>query len=252
MNLDFLKNVDVKEIAVQAKASRVSLNKTPKDGADFRVYKNGKMFAHPDTTEGFNLEFAPKEDGVLVGCGLDIFQSKDWPMIAIDENMLFVGIVPREGNSKIDVYGNTGYNEDGTPKRSVMSNSVQSFVKESLIPMLEELYGVNFEEVDFVDLVIQTDFPIVSPNGVYAIPKVVSKGKNKGESTLKARKDILVCPLTLLEESIESNQVDLEDSIEEVENEKAELPKMSSEEAFEAPNVNNNFSTNTKKEKADA
>ena len=252
MNLDFLKNVDVKEVAINAKVSRMSLSKTPRDGADFRVYKSGKMFAHPDTAGLYGLEFAPKEEGVIVGCGLDIFQSKDWPMIAIDENMLFVGIVPRESNSKIDVYGNTGYNEDGTPKRSVMSNSVQSFVKESLVPMLEELYGVNFEEVDFVDLVIQTDFPIISPKGVYAIPKVVSKGKNKGEFTLKARKDILVCPLTIWEEPTNPNQVDLEDSIEEVENEKAELPKMSSEEAFEAPDVNNNFSTNTKKEKADA
>jgi hypothetical protein len=248
MDLSFLKTVEVKEVAAKAKASRISVAKTPVEGASFRVYKTGKIFTAEVIAKDWNLEFSSKEeveeggDLVIAGNGLDIFQSVDWQMITVPTPMLFVAVVPRHKNSKIDVYGSTTYNEDGSPKRSISSNTVSAFGKDFLIPALESIYGVNFEEVDYVDLVMQTEFPIVSPNNMYAIPKTVSRGENKGDLVYLTRKNINVFPLTVWE-APDVLQVDLEDSIEEVEKEK--LPTLEPREAFETPNVDNNFSTNS-------
>lgn len=218
MDLSFLKNVEVKEVAIKAKAERVGLVKSPVNGADFRVYKNGRIFTHPKTAEKFNLEFGPKElvndKEITVGNGLDIFSSEDWQMIQSPEPLLFVGIVPREGNSKIDVYGSTTYNEDGTNKRSIDNNTVSTFGADTLIDMLASVYGVNWDTKDYVDLVINTEFQIVAPKGVYSIPKIVSRGEFKGSPVFVTRKDILVYPLTVF---TGGEQVTLEDAIAEAE-----------------------------------
>ena len=121
MDLSFLKTVEVKEVAAKAKATRVSVAKTPVEGASFRVYKTGKIFTAESTAKDWNLEFSPKEeleDGnlIIAGNGLDIFQSLDWQMITVPTPMLFVAVVPRHKNSKVDVYGSTTYNEDGSFK----------------------------------------------------------------------------------------------------------------------------------------
>ena len=233
MDLSFMKNVEVKEVAAKAKVSRITLEKTPVDGADFRVYKNGRMFCHPDTAKKYDLEFGSKKiiiikgkDGeedttkeATSGNALDIFSSADFTMVDLEQVVIFVGITPREGAKKLDMYGYTSYNEDGSPKRSVDANSASSFGTNSLVPMLEEIYAVDFEDKDFVDLVMVTEYQIKSPNSIYAIPKVSSRGDNKGTPMLEARKDILVYPLTVFELPVEKKgkQVDIEDAIENAE-----------------------------------
>ena len=109
MDLSFLKNAEVKEVAVKKKATRATLEKFPVEGADFRVYKNGRMFTAPATAGEYNLAFGPKLEGegdakaITVGNGLDIFSSENWQMISTPETIVFVGVVARQGNSKIDV-----------------------------------------------------------------------------------------------------------------------------------------------------
>ena len=270
MDLSFLKNVEVKEVAVKAKAERVKLDKSPVEGASFRVYKNGRIFTAESIADEFSLEFGSKEEvlipgkdssedktkEIVSGNGLDIFSSENWQMIATPAPMLFVAVVPRNGNPKIDVYGSCTYEEDGTPKRSIHNNTISTFVKEFLIPQLEEVYGVNFEEVDFVDLIMNTEYGIKAPRGVFSIPKTVSRGDSKGELVFLTRKNITVYPLTIFdgvtapagieEESdehpgesdtyssgAEAGQIDIEDAIAEV-----------TSEVIEEPNVNNNFKVN--------
>jgi hypothetical protein len=242
MDLSFLKNVEVKEVAVKAKAERVKLDKFPIEGASFRVYKNGRIFTAPTVAGEFMLEFGAKEEIIIpgkdssedttkeitIGNGLDIFSSENFQMIATPTPMLFIAIVPRQGNPKIDVYGSTSYDEDGSPKRSIDSNTVSSFAKDVLVPQLEEVYGINFEEVDFVDLIMNTEYAIEAPktpNGdrMYSIPKTVSRGDNKGDLVFLTRKNVTVFPLTVFEgvaapegEVTDSNQINLEDSIQEV------------------------------------
>lgn len=223
MDLSFLKTVEVIEVATKAKAARVSLEKTPVEGADLRVYKNGRIFPHPSTVEKFSLEFGPKQEVeingktklITVGNGLDIFNSNDWQMISSPETLLFVAIVPREGNAKIDVYASTTYEEDGTNKRSVYNNTISTFGADVLLDELATVYGVDWETVEYVDLCINTDFQIKAPRDVYSIPKVVSRGEKKGEAVFITRNNIEVYPLTPF--VAKSNQVDLEDSIAEIE-----------------------------------
>lgn len=276
MDLSFLKNVEIKEVAIKAKAERIKLNKEPVPGASFRVYKNGRIFTADSVATEHELEFTPKKEivipgkkndendtkDIVTGNGLDIFSSENWQMIATPEPMLFVAVVPRNDNPKIDVYGSTSYEEDGTPKRSIHSNTVSSFGKDVLVPLLESLYGINFEEVDFIDLIMNTEYSVKAPRGVFSIPKTVSRGKNKGDLVFLTRKNITVFPLTVFEgvpepenvaidtksSGAEDNQVNLEDSIKEMEiKSKIEViaPKIKKKETeFESPNVNNDFKKN--------
>jgi hypothetical protein len=278
MDLSFLKNVEVKEVAVKAKAERVKLDKSPVMGAHFRVYKNGRIFTADATAVEFHLEFGAKEEIIVpgkdssedktkeiaAGCGLDIFSSENWQMIAVPQPMLFIAIVPRNGNPKIDVYGSSSYDDDGQPKRSIHSNTVSSFGKDWLVPQLETLYGIDFEEVDFVDLIMNVEYGIEAPktpNGdrMYSIPKTVSRGENKGDLVFLTRKNVLVYPLTVFEEPAteDPDQVDLEDSIAEIAGE-AEVKEVIVKEVttdqteepdgeFEEPSVDNGFSTTAKK-----
>jgi hypothetical protein len=278
MDLSFLKNVEVKEVAVKARAERVKLDKSPVMGAHFRVYKNGRIFTADATAVEYSLEFGQKTELVIpgkdsdedkvkeitAGCGLDIFSSENWQMIATPAPMLFIAIVPRNGNPKIDVYGSTSYDDDGEPKRSIHSNTVSSFGKDWLVPQLETLYGIDFEEVDFVDLVMNTEYGIEAPktpNGdrMYSIPKTVSRGDNKGDLVFLTRKNVLVFPLTVFEVPTDDAQVDLEDSIDEVTAEETDASADVTTDAteqpvaeMEEPNVDNGFSTKTPKKKADA
>lgn len=241
MDLSFLKNVEVKEVAPKMRAERIKLEKFPVPGAHFRVYKNGRIFTDPDIADQYNLNHGPKEEIVIPGKdtaedkvklvksgnGLDIFSSENWQMIATPEPMLFIAIVPRAGNPKIDVYGSTSYDNAGEPTRNIDTNTISSFGKTFLVPKLEELYDIDFEKNDFVDLVMNTEYAIEAPRGVFSIPKTVSRGESKGELTFLTRKDITVFPLTVFEaeeidevdtqsSGAEAGQVDLEDSIKEV------------------------------------
>jgi len=265
MDLSFLKNVEVKDVAVKAKAQRITLEKTPIEGADFRVYKNGRIFTQPTTANKYTLEFGPKTSIVVPGKessedttkeitsgnGLDIFSSKNWQMIAVEKELLFVGIIAREGNPKIDVYGSTTYDENGDNKRSIDNNTVSSFGKDVLVPYLEEIYGIDWDQTEFVDLKIEEDYQIlaneVNGDRVYSIPKTVSRGDNKGELTYVTRKNALVFPLVVFEgiQEVEGNQVDLEDSIEEVEKETSSAsdatdPVDTTDDQGE-PSIHNNF-----------
>lgn len=244
MNLDFLKNAEVKEVETKKKVSKATLEKFPVEGANFRIYQNGRIFTDPATADKYNLHFGPKETVIIpgkdstedkskevpVGNGLDIFSSDDWQQLPVEETVLFVGIVPRNGNGKIDVYGSTSYDEDGSPKRSIDANSITTFVKEWLVPQLEEVYGVNFEDEGYVDLMIAEDYQIITKSHVYSIPKTQSRGDDKGKLVFNTRKDISVFPLVVFdagtvapEDSIDEeavgdpNQIDMVDAIAEAE-----------------------------------
>ena len=209
MNLDFLTNVKVVAVDKPVTKGRTTLEKTPVDGADFRLYKNGRLFPHPTAVENYGLEFSAKVQTVDVdgkvtstiqGSGLDIFNLKDWPMLKSTENMLVVAIVPRQGNPKIDVYAATQYEEDGSAKKSVYDNSVNTFCKDVLVPAVKTMYNVDWSKSAYVDLTISTAHPLKSPTDVYIIPKTTSRGDNKGKAMFVSREFIEVYPLVLFEE----------------------------------------------------
>ena len=194
-NFDFLKNVQVTAITPKA-AKRVVADKLPTE-SDLRVFRSGKVYPSKAFAEKHQLEFAPKatlENPVDQGYGLDMFSSKDFSMLMtpLPREVVFVGFIPR-GNAKISMWGTCSYEDDKvTPKASVFTQGSNSFAKKELVPMLSEVYGVDWERTEFVDFNVSEDpgHAIVSPNGRYAIPKTVSSGPRKGDLEDVSRRDI--------------------------------------------------------------
>ena len=197
-NFDFLKNVTLTVPETSAKTtSKVDKNPT---GMKLRVYASGKVYPSQELVDALNLEYCSKESD-SVNNGLDVFKSIDWGMFPQipGQDFIFVCAVPKS-SAKVDMFGQVGYNEDGTPKVSVMEQGGGTFGKE-LVDMIETVYGITIEKGQFIDLELKTDVVIKSPNDVYFIPKTVSRGEKKGEVTVVRREYVNVMPLIPVIES---------------------------------------------------
>ena len=197
-NFDFLKNVTLTVPETSAKTtSKVDKNPT---GMKLRVYASGKVYPSQELVDALNLEYCSKESD-SVNNGLDVFKSIDWGMFPQipGQDFIFVCAVPKS-SAKVDMFGQVGYNEDGTPKVSVMEQGGGTFGKE-LVDMIESVYGITIEKGQFIDLEFKTDVVIKSPNDVYFIPKTVSRGEKKGEVTVVRREYVNVMPLIPVVES---------------------------------------------------
>jgi len=206
MDFNFLKDTKLQVVETKKTSSRTTASKNPTNGADLRIYKNGKIYPSADFVAKNNLEYKEKVsiDGnaeMIEGNGLDIFSSLNWGMIqgTLPKEACFVAVVAKT-ESKVDLFADTKYDDEGKPKASVMNQGGGSFGKTTLIPMLTEVYGVDFEENDFIDLKVMTDIVMSCDTNRYAIPKTVSRGKNKGQSTYEVRTNIVINPLILLED----------------------------------------------------
>ncbi len=209
-DLSMLSGVTLKEVKAPEKngSSGARVIKEPALGAQLRVFKNGRVYPAMDFALSFGLEHQAKEQIVdpitgevtvkVLGAGMDVFSSKNWTMVeGLAKEVIFCAITPRQGNGKIDLFGSTQYNEDGKPKKLLYEIGKSTFGHEQLVPMLENAYGVNFEETPFVDLLVHTDHPMISPNDVYVLPKVTSRGENKGKASFARRENINVFPLSV-------------------------------------------------------
>ena len=206
MNLDFLKNVQLEGISKKTSAPKATIVKLPED-ADIRVFSNGKVYPSKKFADLYSLEFVKKQvvvegsDPEVTGNGVDIFASNRWPMISgsMPEGVvvLFGCVVPKT-YPKVDMWANTKYDDEtGEPKASVFTQGVNNFSKSLLLGMLEEAHNINWEITEYVDLSFDTTIPMVSPNKMYDIPKVVSGGAKKGQWTTIRRQNIDVYPLVV-------------------------------------------------------
>ena len=195
MDVSFLKDIKLEAVVKSAPKSRTAAPTLP-ENADLRVFKNGKVFPSKAFAERAELEFVTKTDGIVRGNGLDIFSSLDWGMIQgkLPQEVMFLAAVPK-ALAKVDMWASTKYDESGTPKASVFTQGSNTFAKGQLIIMLTAVYGIDWEVTEYVDLEVVQDSPIVSPTGVYHLPKTVTTGKYKGESTYIRRENINICPL---------------------------------------------------------
>ena len=197
-NFDFLKNVTLTVPETSAKTtSKVDKNPT---GMKLRVYASGRVYPSQELVDALNLEYCSKESD-SVNNGLDVFKSIDWGMFPQipGQDFIFVCAVPKS-SAKVDMFGQVGYNEDGTPKVSVMEQGGGTFGKE-LVDMIKSVYGITIEKGQFIDLELKTDVVIKSPNDVYFIPKTVARGEKKGEITVIRREYVNVMPLIPVVES---------------------------------------------------
>jgi hypothetical protein len=206
MDVSFLKDIKLEPVSKAAPKTRVSVATLPEVG-DLRVFKNGKVYPSEAFATEFNLEFQPKvniasegEEPVfdVVGNGLDIFSSTNWGMIKgkLPQEVMFLAAVPKT-DAKVDMWASTKYDDDNNPKASVFTQGANTFSKDRLLPMLTEIYGIDWDKVDYVDMEVVRDTPIVSESGIYLLPKVVSTGSKKGEATYIRRENLTVCPLVI-------------------------------------------------------
>ena len=49
----------------------------------------------------------------------------------------------------------------------------------NFLEMLEQVYGIVIEKGKYVDLEVKTDITVTSPNGIYYVPKTVTRGDKR-------------------------------------------------------------------------
>lgn len=206
MDLSFLQDVEVEAVKKTAAKERVATPKLP-ETADLRVFGNGNVYPSKAFAEANDLEFSTrlvvteegKKDKLLVpGNGIDIFSSLKWGAVQgkLPQEVVFLAVVPK-AEAKVDMWASTKYNDDETPKASVFTQGSSVFSKEVLISMLAEVYGVDWDTVQYVDLIVVKEQPMRSPNAVYHFPKIVSSGKFKGEDDYVRRENVNIYPLII-------------------------------------------------------
>jgi hypothetical protein len=210
MDLSFLKDVKLEVVIKATPKQKISTPKLPTE-ADLRVFSNGKVYPSEAFAKEYDLEFKPKvtlaevaaegeEPTVIVGNGLDIFTSKKWGMIMgqLPTELVFVTAVPKSA-AKVDLWASTKYDGDtNTPKASVFLQGVSTFSREVLVPMLADIYEIDWETAEYVDFNVSREDIVASENSIYHLPKVVSTGQHKGEDTYVRRENLTICPLIVV------------------------------------------------------
>lgn len=196
MDLSFLQNVEV-AVVEEAKTTTKSSYGLPTGNA-IRVYASGKVFPSLDLVAKYNLEYT-KKDAENSGNGFDIFKSTNWGGFPVNapQTYLFIAAVPKT-MPKVDLFSSCGYDkETGEPIASVTKQGRGSFGKE-LVELVKEVFGTEIEKGSFVDLTIEDSVKVEAPNGLYFIPKTITRGEKKGQMDAVRRENLTVNPLVLV------------------------------------------------------
>lgn len=132
-----------------------------------------------------------------MACGLDVFDTESWgEQYPKDKPRLLCVAVTLKKEPKVDLFKQTGYEDDGTPLASVMEQGTTTFGKNELLPMLKEVYGIELEKGEYIDLEVATEYRIPpSKTGIYFLPKKVTRGADAGKPDYVRRENINIYPL---------------------------------------------------------
>lgn len=253
--LSFLSSSKIEDIQVKTGRTggpRKEWNPPPAVIA-IRVWKDGSIFPSQAAVDKFALEYRTavvKKEAIAkkdsdpegeqkfrnvydypegAGNGFDVINSKVWPGFQGDGAMLFVAAVSKT-EGKVDLFSQVAYDNDGNPKVSVMDQGSATFGSKSLIPMLEDVYGIVFNKaatdeseaittgVEFVDLLIVEEitegdqsFNITEhfSRPILFCPKTVARGEDKGKDDYVRRENVKVyglipAPLVMTQEASET------------------------------------------------
>lgn len=131
------------------------------------------------------------------GNGFDVIDSRQWSAYKGENHMLFITPTSKY-EAKVDIFGNTKYNEDGTPIKSVLNQGSTTYGSEFLIPAIKELYGIDLtKERDYVDMIIFSEIGDLNLNKKFAtkvtlLPKVVSRGDKAGSADYVRREHAVI------------------------------------------------------------
>ena len=251
--LDFLLNATIEDVAEQTgRKSSGPRKETNPEGLAIRVFRDGSVYPSADLVALLNLEYPqatvsgktalPLKDGETeadtkyrtvfevkddTSMGLDIIDSALFPSFKVGQRVLLANVALKS-QPKVDLFGRVDYEEDGTPKSSVMEQGSKTFGYDSLIPMLEEVYGIKMSaKVDgvdadgkaikqwsdgptFVDFTFITNPATGEPwaKEVTYIPKKVSRGADKGQVTTQRRESAklyVIMPTEILEKMTQAS-----------------------------------------------
>lgn len=194
-----------------AERTSTKITRTP-EGMSLRVYKDGSVYPSVALVEQFNLEYgnrvAESEEALAAEQGLDLFLAHDLPNFNKEiPNAILVAPVAKS-EAKVDLFKTTEYNEDGTPKTSVLTQAPTTFGKNSLIPMLEIVLGKEsseiFAEAKYVDIQVETSITLPIAGDFVYLPKKTVRGENKGQLQLIRRGKLSIYPCVTLAEQTET------------------------------------------------
>lgn len=204
--LDFLATATINDMAEKTVVRKGGPRKQRNpEGLAIRVFHDGSVYPSQELVDKFNLEYAAK-DSDDSNNGFDIIDIALYPTFQLGKRILIISPVSRK-NGKVDLFGSTTYNEDGSPKTSVLEQGSKTFGMDDLIPAIQEIYNISMDKesgVEFVDLVLvanpATGEPWTLPQGktITYIPKKVSRGAAKGTvSTIRRENPLFYAFLPL-------------------------------------------------------
>lgn len=229
MNFSFLNNIQAVELPQKevVKKGREKVSKNP-EGMRIRIYKDGSVYPSLELSQEFNLEYDDKAVREVSDDtnGFDVFSSKDWVQYPKDvQQAVFITAIPKS-EPQVTLFKSVDYNEDGTPKKSVMNQGskrpeiiewLRDVYEKPVLPAFTEANGTGendqlFGSKNYVDLEVNTEVKVFEGLPKYFIPKVIKKGDKVGQMSYVERTNLSIFPLTIVQENTEvvnNNQLEV-------------------------------------------
>jgi hypothetical protein len=201
-NLDFLRDVHL----VLPGSAVTEITTDLPESVFCRLYKKGQLIVSEKDIEFYLLEYVPKKEDINLitkkvkyvaqGVAADVFKSSQWTMInkELPEEILFISFSARERGGNFDLFDQCYYEDGVRPSYRINDRTITS-ASLALRDLLTEVYAVNWEETDYVDLCLLTEFQMTTSSGTYYIPKTGKRGAKKGKPTYEKRSHCLIFPL---------------------------------------------------------
>jgi hypothetical protein len=174
--MSFLQNVVVENVDLKTPRSSGGIKKQRNPESEFqgfRVWSDGSVYPSAFLVTKYNLEYPAavvspikdrdgKDKNVFTvvgnqGNGLDIVDTRQWSQIkGGGAPFIAVAITPKDA-PKLDMFSQVRYNVDGTPISSVLDQGAATFGKETLLPMLKEIYNVEPNAEGYLDVQVITE-----------------------------------------------------------------------------------------------
>lgn len=169
-------------------------------------------------------------EGQVPGNGFDVIDSRKWAGYKASGNMLFIAPVSKD-EPKVDLFGSTKYEPlaEGevsaetyqAPISSVYDQGSKTFGESSLVPAIEEVYGIKFDDNnEWVDMIVFDELGDLNINKKFSvpvtlIPKVVDRGAEKGKADYQRRENLTIwgfAPAEILNGSVGQSESEVTDS----------------------------------------
>lgn len=208
--LSFLTEAKVEEANVPAKGGLPKKQRNPDPAfIGIRVWVDGSVYPSEHLVKLLNLEYptatvdettakdgSKKKSFTVVGDqgnGFDVIDTRKWSQMKSPTPFIAVAVTPKD-SPKLDLFGMTRYDENGAPLKSVLEQGTVTFGKETLLPLILELYNIEPNEEGFVDCAVllpgNGGVNFHSESGIELLPKVVSRGADKGKPDYVRRENI--------------------------------------------------------------